>query len=173
MSFFPDSSMTRHFPFENSTMKSWSHIWLMFNRFTLRPSTYRTFAMSSSPGREMILFPLIYDLFPSPKVTFPPFLDSKTLKKDRSPIMCLEQPLSRYHKHVSITLNADFIMKHTSCLDDRSVGMVFYLICLLWTKPLTFNLLRRTPLHIFILRQSSFFFDKLRSFPIVIIIEFK
>ena len=100
MSFFLDSSMTRHFPFENSTIKSWSHIWLMLNKFTLRPSTYRTFAMSSSPGREMIRFPLICDLLPLPNVTLPPFLDLKTLKRDRSPVMCLKQPLSRYHKHV-------------------------------------------------------------------------
>ena len=129
----------------------------MLNKFTLRSSTYRTFAMSGSLGREMIPFPLICDLLPSPKVTLPPLLDSKNLKRDRSLVMCLEQPLSGYHKHVSITLNANFVMKHTSCLDDRSVGMVFSLICLLGTKPLTFTLLRRTLLHIFILRQSSFF----------------
>ena len=145
----------------------------MLNRFTLRPSTYKTFAMSDSLGRDMIPFPLICDLLPSPKVTLPPFIDSKTLKRDRSPVMCLDHPLSRYHKHVSTTLNVDFIMKHTSCLDDRSVGMVFSLICLLRTKPLTFTFLKRTPLHIFILRQSSFFFVNLRSFPIVIIIEYK
>ena len=173
MSFFPNSSMTRQFPFENSTMKSWSHIWLMLNRFTLRPSTYRTFAMSSNLGREMILFPLICHLLPSPKVTLLHFLDSKTLKRDRTLVMCLKRPLSRYHKHVSITLNADFIMKHTSCLDDRSVGIVFSLIYLFWTKPLTFTLLKRTPLHIFILRQSCFSFVKLRFIPIIIIIEFK
>ena len=173
MSFFLDSSMTRHFSFENSTIKSWSHIWLMLNKFTLRPSTYKTFAMSGNPCREMIHFPLICDLLPSPKVTLPPFLDSKTLKRDRSPVMCLEQLLSRYHKHMSITLNADFIIKHTSYLDDRSVGMVLSLIYLLWVKPLIFTILRRTPLHIFILRQSSFFLVNLRSFPIVIIIEFK
>ena len=155
-----------HFPFENSTIKSWSHIWLMLNRFTLRPFTYRTFAMSGSPSKEMIPFPLICDLLLSPKVTLPPFLDSKNLKRDRSQVMCLEQPLLRYHKHMSITLNSNFIMKHTSCLDDRSVGIVFSLICPLWTKPLTFTLLKQTPLHIFILRQSSFFFVKQRSFPI-------
>ena len=102
----------------------------MLNRFTLRPSTYRTFAMSGSLGGEMIPFPLICDLLPSPKVTLPPFLDSKTLKRDRFPVMRLEQPLSKYYKHVSITLNADFITKHTSYSDDRSVGMVFSLICL-------------------------------------------
>ena len=170
---FSNSSMTRHFPFENSTIKFWSHIWLMLNRFTLRPYLYRTFAMSSSPGREMIPFPLICNLLPSPKVTLPPFFDSKTLKRDRSPVMCLKQPLSRYHKQVSITLNEDFIMKHTSCLDDRSVGMVFSLIYLLWIKPLTLTLLRRTPLHIFILRQSSFFFVNLRSFLMIIMVEFK
>ena len=145
----------------------------MLNRFTFRPSTYRTFAMSGNPCKELIPFPLICDFLPSPKVTLPPFLDLKTLERDRSPVMCLEQPLSRYHKHVSLTLNADFIMKHTSFLNDRSVGMVFSLIYLLWAKPLTFTLLRRTLLHIFILRQSIFFFAKLRSFPIVIIIEFK
>ena len=145
----------------------------MLNRFTFKPSTYRTFAMSGSLGREMIPFPLICDLLPSPKVTLPHFFDSKTLKRDRFPVMCLEQPLLRYHKHVSITLNTNFIMKHTLCLDDRSVGVVFSLIYLLWTKPLNFTLLRRTPLHIFILKQSTFFFVKLRSFPIVIIIDFK
>ena len=129
--------------------------------------------MSSSLGREIIPFPLIYDFLPLPKVTLPPFLDSKTLKRDRSLVMCLEQPLSRYHKHVSITLNVDFIIKHTSCLDDRSVGMVLSLICLFRAKHLTFTLLRWTPLHIFIVRQSSFPLAKLRSFSIVIIREFK
>ena len=145
----------------------------MFNKFTLRPSTYRTFALFGNLGTRMIPFPLIYDSLPLPKVTLTPFLDSKTLKRDRSPVMCLEQPLSRYHKQMSITLNANFIMKHILCFDDRSIGMVFSLICLLWTKLLTFTLLRQTPLHIFILRQSSFFFLKLRSFPIIIMIEFK
>ena len=145
----------------------------MLNRFTLRPSTYRTFAMSGNPGREMIPFPLICDFLPSPKVTLPSFLDSKTLKRDQSPIMCLKQSLSRYHKHVSITLNVDFIIKHTSCLDDKSVGMVLSLIYLLQAKPLIFTLFRQTLLHIFILRQSSFFLVKLRSFPIVIIRYFK
>ena len=145
----------------------------MLNRFTLRPSTYRTFAMSGSLGSEMVPFPLICDLLSSPKVTLPHFLDLKTLKRDRSPVMCLEQPLSRYYKHMSVTLNADFIMKHTSCLDDKSVRMVFSLIYHLWTKFLTFTLLRRSPLHIFILRQSSFFFVMLRSFPIIIMMDFK
>ena len=37
--------------------------------------------------------PLIFDLLPSQKVALPPFLDSKTLKRDWSPVMCLEQPL--------------------------------------------------------------------------------
>ena len=144
----------------------------MLNKFALRLSTYSTFAMSGNPSREMVPFLLICDLRPSPKVTLPLFLDSKTLKRDQFPVMCLEQPLSRYHKHMSITLNVDFIMKHTSCLDDISVGMVFSLICHLRTKLLTFTLLRRTLLHIFIQRQSSFFFVKLRSFPIIIVIDF-
>ena len=137
----------------------------MLNKFTLRPSTYNTFKTSSSPGRETVPFP-------SPKVTFPPFLDSKTLKKERSPVICQEHPLSRYHKYVSITINADFIIKHTLCLHDKSVGMVFFLICYLRT-PLSFNLLRQTSLHIFILKQSSFFFVILRPFSISLKITFK
>ena len=145
----------------------------MLNRFTFRPSTYRTFAISGSPGRKMIPIPLICDFLLSSKVTLPPFLDSKTLKRDRYPVMSLEQPLSRYYKHMSITLNVDFIIKHTLCLDNRSMGMVLSLIYLLWAKPLIFTFLRRTPLHIFILRQSSFFLVNLRSFQMVIIIEFK
>ena len=124
----------------------------MLNKFTFRPSTYNTFEMSGSPGREMIHFPLICDLLLSPKVTFPHFLDSKTLKRERSPVMCLEHPLSRYHKHVSITLNADFNIKHTSCLHDKLIGMVFSFICHLRRKPLSFTILRRTHLHIFSLR---------------------
>ena len=124
----------------------------MLNKFTFRPSTYNTFAMFGSPGKETVPFPLIYDLLPSLKVTLLSFLASKTLKRDRSPVMCLEQPLSRYYKHVSITLNADFIMKHTLCLVDKSVGMMFSLIYHLRTKLLTFTFLRRTPLYIFILR---------------------
>ena len=54
MSFFLDSFNTRHFLFENSTIKSWSHIWLILNRFTLKPSTYSTFAMSNSLHNEMV-----------------------------------------------------------------------------------------------------------------------
>ena len=111
----------------------------MLNKFTLRPFTYNTFAMSSNLGREMAPFPLICDLLPSPKVTLPPFLDLKTLKRERSLVMCLEQPLSRYYKHVSITLNADFIMKHTLCLYDKTVGIVFSLICHLRNKTFNFH----------------------------------
>ena len=145
----------------------------MLNKFTLKLSTYNTFEMSGSLGRGMVPFPLICDLLPSPKVTFPPFLNSKTLKRERSLVMCLEHPLSRYHKHVSITLNADFIIKHNSCLHDKSIGMVFSLIYHLRRKPLSFTLLRRTPLHSFILRQSSFFFAILRPFSIILKIAFK
>ena len=64
----------------------------MLNKLTLIPSTYSTFAMFGSLGSEMVPFPLICDLLPSPKVTLPPFLDLKTLKRDQSPVMCLEQP---------------------------------------------------------------------------------
>ena len=46
-------------------------------------------------------------------------------------------------------------------------------MCLLRAKPLTFTLLKRAPLHILILRQSSFFLGKLRSFTMVITSEFK
>ena len=56
MSFFPDSFNARHFPFENNTMKSWSHIWLMLNKLTLKPSTYNAFAMSDNLGREIVPF---------------------------------------------------------------------------------------------------------------------
>ena len=101
----------------------------MLDKFTLRPSTYNTFVMSGSPDKEMVPFPFIYDLLLLPKVTFLPFLDSKTLKREWSQVMCLEHPWSRYHKHVSGTLNVDFIIKHTSCLLDKSVGMVLSLIC--------------------------------------------
>ena len=145
----------------------------MLNKFTLRPSTYNTFAMSGSSGREIVPFPFILDLLPSPKVAFPPFLDSKTLKKERPPVMCHEHPLSRYHKHVSITLNADFIIKHTSCLPDKLVRMVFSFIYHLCTKSLIFTLLKRTPLHILILRQFGFFLVTLRPFPTIIKITFK
>ena len=99
----------------------------MLNKFTPRPSIYNTFVMSGSLGREIVPFPFICNLLPPSKVTFPPFLDSKTLKRELSPVMCLEHPLLRYHKHVSIALNVDFIIKHTSRLLDKSIGMVFSL----------------------------------------------
>ena len=145
----------------------------MLSKFTPRPSTYNTFVMSGSLGREIVPFPFICNLLPPSKVTFPPFLDSKTLKREWSPVMCLEHPLLWYHKHVSITLNADFIIKHTSRLLDKSVGMVFFLSYYLWAKPLIFTILRWTPLHIFILRQSSLFFFTLRPFSTINKIAFK
>jgi len=129
--------------------------------------------MFSSLGREMVPFPFICDLLLSPNVTFPPFLDSKTLKREQSPVMCRENLLSRYHKHVSITLNADFIIKHTSCLHDMLVGIVFSLIYHLWTKPLSFTLLKWTLLHIIILRQSSFSFVIQRIFSMTLNMAFK
>ena len=129
----------------------------MLNKFTLKPSTYNTFVMSGSLGKEIVPFPFICDFLPSPIVTLPPFLGSKTLKRDRSPVICLKHPLSRYHKQMSITLNVDFNIKHTSCLFERSLGMVFSFNCHLLVRPLIFTFLRRTPLHMCNLRQSSLF----------------
>ena len=113
----------------------------MLNKFTFRPSTYNTFVMSGSLGREMVPFPFICDFLPSPKVTFPPFLDSKTLRREQSPVICLKHPLLRYHKHVSITLNTDFIIKLTSRLLDKSIGMIFSLSYHLWVKLLIITFL--------------------------------
>ena len=100
----------------------------MLNKFTLSPSIYNTFAISGSPGKEMIPFPFIWDFLQSPKVTLSPFLDSDSLKRVWSLVMCLEQPLSRYHRQVFITLKVECIMKHTSCLFVKLSSMVFSLI---------------------------------------------
>ena len=121
----------------------------MLNRFTLKPPIYKTFAIFGSLGREMILFPLICDLLPSPKVTLPHFLDSKTLKRDRSPIMCLEQSLSRYHKHVSITLKVDFIMKHTSRCSQLGYNPIFSEIILKILKKVFATSIRSNDLYPF------------------------
>ena len=108
----------------------------MLNRFTFRPSTYNTFAISSSLSKKMIPFPFIWDLLPSPKVTLPPFLDSNSLKRVRSRVMCLEQPLLRYYRQVFITLKAECINKSTKILNtvENKFNIV---ICLLIGKTFT------------------------------------
>ena len=97
----------------------------MLSRFTLNPSTYKILAMLSNPGKEIIHFPSIWDLLPSPNVTLPPFFGSNVLKRKQSLVICLEH--IKINKHVSITLRAICIMKHTPCLLVKSYGKVLSL----------------------------------------------
>ena len=50
--------------------------------------------------------PQMTDLFPSPNVTIPIFPSKAVLNNALLPVMCLEQPLSKYHKQVSRTFKA-------------------------------------------------------------------
>ena len=151
---FANSLSTRYFPLENNTINSWSQISLILSKFTLSPSTYKTFAMLGNPGKKMIHFPFIWDLLSSPKVTLPPFFGSNILKREQSLVICLEQPLSKYHKQVSIIFRAVRIIKHTSCLAwsyDRVLSL--YPLLNNFNRALAF-LLPKT-LHKNLLRQSS------------------
>ena len=52
--------------------------------------------------------PSIFPWPPSPKVTFPPWISSTFSRHSRVPVMCLEQPLSKYHgRSVCLALSVD------------------------------------------------------------------
>ncbi|KAE9594097.1 hypothetical protein Lalb_Chr18g0050161 [Lupinus albus] len=77
----------------------------MLRRLCFKPSTYKTFSIVTCGGLPILPIPKILPLLLSPYVTNPSFGRIK-LNFDLSPVICLEQPLSRYHRSFSA-------LKHT------------------------------------------------------------
>ncbi|CAL0309389.1 unnamed protein product [Lupinus luteus] len=70
----------------------------MLRRLCLSPSTYGTPSIVVEGGFLILLTPSILPLLLSPYVTYPLSLGVRTENLLLSPVMCFEQPLSRYHK---------------------------------------------------------------------------
>ena len=90
------SEMT-HASFVNQTPFPLSHSWLILNKSCLRPSTNATESMMTY-SFEINPYPIVYTFLSSPKVMLGPALSSNSMSRLKSPVMCLEHPLSKYHK---------------------------------------------------------------------------
>ena len=151
-------------------MKSWSHIWLMLNKLTLKPSTYNAFAMSDNLGREIVPFYLRFaPITESDISTFLKLqnLEERTVSSHVSwaPIIKVPQTCVHYLK-CRLHHKAHFML----AWQIHRNGFFIYHLC---TKSLIFTLLKWTPLHILILRQSIFFLVTLRPFSTINKIAFK
>ncbi|KAE9591201.1 hypothetical protein Lalb_Chr20g0115921 [Lupinus albus] len=70
----------------------------MLRRLCLSPSTYSTSSIVVEGGFPILPTPRIFPLLLSPYVTYPLSLGVRTENLLLSPVICFEQPLSRYHK---------------------------------------------------------------------------
>ncbi|CAL0318734.1 unnamed protein product [Lupinus luteus] len=70
----------------------------MFRRLCLSPSTYSTPSIVVEGGLPILQTPSIFPLLLSPYVTYHFSIGVRTKNLLLSPVICFEQPLSKYHK---------------------------------------------------------------------------
>ncbi|KAE9598408.1 hypothetical protein Lalb_Chr15g0080461 [Lupinus albus] len=70
----------------------------MLRRLCLSPSTYSTSSIVVEGCFPILPTPRIFPLLLSPYVTYPLSLGVRTENLLLSPVICFEQPLSKYHK---------------------------------------------------------------------------
>lgn len=91
----------------NLTTPNSSHNLLILNRLVVSPSTSITSFKGGKPTILTILLPKMQAFLPSPKVTDPlTFISTKDSNQFLSPVICLEQPLSKYHLSLRHALRA-------------------------------------------------------------------
>ena len=95
----PLPSDISHLYLVNNTFSQLSQIWLILSKLAFNSSMYQTSSNIGNPRMSTIPIPLMTDLLPSPNVTISIFPSKRVLNKALLPVMYLEQPLSKYHKH--------------------------------------------------------------------------
>src|SRR3954463_4750581 len=69
----------------------------MDNKLCVNPSTRSTLVMEGELPRLMVPEPMIFPFLSPPNLTSPPGLSTRSWNVDLLPVMCREQPESRYH----------------------------------------------------------------------------
>jgi len=120
-----------------------SHNWLMLSRLCFKPCTYWTFYILAELGLPIIPLPLILSLSLFPNVTSPPSFFSKVRKQSLSPVMCLEQPLSKYHGFVLAPWGRTYIWQDKNfrypCnvtslrVSSSKISFLSVTLCLVWS----------------------------------------
>jgi len=97
ISSFMDAWQIKQWLASKVTFRFLSHNWLILSKLCLSPSTSKTSSISTTDEDLIFPVPIILPLLLSPYMTCPLTLWEILLNFLLSPVMCLEQPLSRYH----------------------------------------------------------------------------
>ena len=99
---FDSGLLIMHLSCSKVTIFPSSHNWLMLRRLCLSPSTSRTYSICVVPAKSTEPIPTALALEVSPKVTEPRSCLVTLLKSCSSPLICLEQSLSRIHSECGL-----------------------------------------------------------------------
>ena len=90
-------STISHFLDSKITLWPLSQSWLIISKLWFKPSTRSTLLIELDEFSSILPYPMIFPLSLPLNVTLPPFLFDRKINFSLSPVICLEQPLSRTH----------------------------------------------------------------------------
>ena len=94
----------------------------MLSRLCFKPSTSKIFSIKEDEVIQILPIPMILPLPLSPNVTLPPSITSRDVNCFTSPVMCLEQPLSKYQRCLF-----SLVARHT-CKNDQVFALGTHVI---------------------------------------------